>query len=223
MTESGSHAERLRIIGGQSNDSGLMEARPSQSPVRIFWTEFRKSPLAIVGGGLLSLFYLLALFAPFMAPYPQEEMNRQGYFHPPHRLHWIDHKGRFHLTPSVYGTRLVDPATFRYEEDPALEVKVTFLGPGYPYKLFGIIPAERHLFGVPPPAHIFLFGSDSFGRDVFSRVLYGAQISLTVGLVGIAISFTLGMLLGGVSGYFGGIADTVIMRATELLLSVPSL
>src|SRR6266849_6413718 len=200
MSDRGSHAEGLRPISIRSDDTGPIEGLPSKSPVRIFWTEFRKSPLAVTGGVLLSLFYLLALFAPFIAPYQQEEMDRQRYFHPPHRLHWIDQQGRFHLTPSVYDTRLVDPASFQYEENPALKLPVTFLVRGYPYKLFGIIPAERHLFGASPPARIFLFGSDSFGRDVFSRVLYGAQISLTVGLVGIAISFTLGLLLGGISG-----------------------
>ena len=80
---------------------------------------------------------------------------------------------------------------------------------GYPYELMGFFPSNMHLFGVDPPGRIFLFGSDSFGRDVLSRLLYGAQISLTVGLVGIAISFTLGLLLGGIAGYFGGFIDTV--------------
>ena len=94
---------------------------------------------------------------------------------------------------------------------------------GYRYELFGVIPSNMHFYGVDPPGRVLLFGSDSFGRDVLSRLLYGAQISLTVGIVGIAISFTLGMLLGGMAGYFGGFVDTVIMRVTELLLSIPSL
>jgi peptide/nickel transport system permease protein len=94
---------------------------------------------------------------------------------------------------------------------------------GAPYRLFGVIRTDRHLFGVDPPERLFLFGADSFGRDVFSRLLFGGQVSLTVGLVGIAISFTLGLLLGGISGYLGGWVDTVIMRSTELLLSIPGL
>ena len=92
---------------------------------------------------------------------------------------------------------------------------------GYSYELMGFLPTSVHLYGVDPPGRIFLFGSDSFGRDVLSRLLFGAQISLTVGLVGITISFTLGLMLGGIAGYFGGFIDTVIMRVTELLLSIP--
>src|SRR5204862_1460370 len=94
---------------------------------------------------------------------------------------------------------------------------------GEPYRMFGFIPLSLHLYGVDPPARVFLFGADPSGRDVLSRLLFGAQISLTVGLVGIAISFTLGLLLGGISGYFGGVVDSVVMRVTELLLSIPAL
>jgi peptide/nickel transport system permease protein len=119
--------------------------------------------------------------------------------------------------------RLVDVGSFEYQDDPASELPLRFFVRGYEYELFGVIPSNVHLYGVEPPSRVLLFGSDSFGRDVLSRLLYGAQISLTVGIVGIAISFTLGLLLGGVAGYFGGFVDTVIMRVTELLLSIPSL
>jgi peptide/nickel transport system permease protein len=205
-------------------DPGLVadEVLP-QSPGAIFWTQMKKSPLAVAGGVLLTLFYLLALFAPFIAPYPQEEMDRQNYFHPPQRLHWQSPDRGFQLRPFVRDTRLVDREAFQYAEDLSREMPVRLFVQGYSYQLFGLIPTDRHLYGVDSPGRIFLFGTDSFGRDVLSRLLYGAQISLTVGLVGIAISFTLGLLLGGVAGYFGGIADTVIMRLTELLLSIPSL
>jgi peptide/nickel transport system permease protein len=200
-----------------------IDETPPQSPWRVFWRQLRKSPLAIMGGLLLAVFYLMALFAPFLAPYSQEEMDRQRYFHPPTRLHWVDAHGGVHLTPFVRATRLVDLGSFRYEDDDAVGFPVKFFVRGARYDLLGFIPGDRHLFGVDPPGRIYLFGSDSFGRDVFSRLLYGGQISLTVGLVGIAISFTLGLLLGGISGYFGGAIDTVIMRTTELLLSIPSL
>ena len=201
----------------------LSDVLSPQSPGVVFWTQLKKSPLAIAGGLLLTFFYLLALFAPFIAPYPQELMDRQNYFHPPQRLHWVSPGGGFHLRPFVRDTELADRETFQYTEDLAREMPLRLFVHGAPYQLFGVIPTERHLYGVDEPGRIFLFGTDSFGRDVLSRLLYGAQISLTVGLVGIAISFTLGLLLGGIAGYFGGVADTVIMRVTELLLSIPSL
>ena len=196
---------------------------PPLSPWRIFLQQLRKSPLAIIGGVLLGLFYLLALLAPFVAPYPQEEMDRQRYFHPPQSLHWLGGGQGFSVRPYVRPTRLANPATFTYVDDPSAAQPVRFFVRGASYSLLGLIETDRHLFGVDAPGRIYLLGTDSFGRDVLSRLLYGSQVSLTVGLVGIVISFTLGLLLGGVSGYFGGFADTAIMRFTELLLSIPSL
>jgi peptide/nickel transport system permease protein len=194
---------------------------PPQSPARIFWRQFRKSPLAIVGGALLVAMYLLALLAPFVAPYAQDEMDRQRYFHPPQSLHWIGQEG-LRLRPFVQPTRLADAGSFTYVEDTTQELPVRFFVKGAPYTLLGI-PMSTHLFGVDAPGRIFILGSDSFGRDLLSRLLFGARISLTVGLVGIAISFSIGLVLGGISGYFGGFADSAIMRVTELLLSIPSL
>ena len=204
-------------------DPDALEVVAPQSPGVVFWAQMRKSPLAIAGGGILALFYLLALFAPFVAPYPQEEMDRSKYFHPPQGLHWIRADGSFSLRPYVRDMRVTDMSSFTYEEDMSRELPVRFFVRGYSYELMGFLPSNIHLFGVDAPGRIFVFGSDSFGRDVLSRLLFGAQISLTVGLVGIAISFTLGLLLGGIAGYFGGFADTAIMRTTELLLSIPSL
>jgi peptide/nickel transport system permease protein len=204
-------------------DKDAADVIAPQSPGVVFWKQMKKSPLAIAGGAILVAFYLLALFAPLVAAYPQEEMDRAKYFHPPQALHWVHADGSVTLRPFVREMRLADVGSFRYEEDPSRELPLRFFVSGYPYDLFGLFPADVHLYGVDPPGRVLLFGSDSFGRDVLSRLLYGAQISLTVGVVGIAISFTLGLLLGGIAGYFGGFADTVIMRITELLLSIPSL
>jgi peptide/nickel transport system permease protein len=200
-----------------------LDALPPQTPAVLFWRQFRKSPLAVAGGVLLATFYLLALFAPFVAPYNQEEMNRSDYFHPPERLHWVRPGGGFSPLPYVFPTRLADARAFRYVEDHTRVIPVRFFVRGAPYKALGVWANDRHLFGVGHEDRLFLLGTDKFGRDVFSRLLFGGQISLTVGLVGIAISFTIGLVLGGVSGYFGGAVDSVIMRSTELLLSIPSL
>ncbi len=200
-----------------------VEVVAPQSPGVVFWTQMKKSPLAIAGGILLVFFYLLAMLAPFVAPYPQEQMDRTKYFHPPQGLHWIHADGHFSVRPYVREERLFDVGSFEYREDPASELPLKFFVRAGPIHILGLIPTSIHLYGVDAPGRVFLLGTDSFGRDVVSRLLYGSQISLTVGIVGIAISFTLGLLLGGIAGYFGGWADTIIMRITELLLSVPSL
>jgi peptide/nickel transport system permease protein len=196
---------------------------PPQSPWQVFWRQFRKSQIALIGGALLIVLYVLALFAPFVAPYPQEMMDRDRFFHPPQGVHFVDGNGKFHLWPFVYSTTLKDPGRFLYEEDKSRIMPLKLFARGSRYKMFGFIPMDRHLFAVDPPARLYVLGTDPLGRDVFSRLLYGGQISLTVGLVGLAISFSIGLFLGGVSGYFGGWVDTTIMRSTELLLNIPGL
>src|SRR5262245_7605650 len=200
-----------------------LAAPPPQSPWRVFWNQFRKSHVAVVGGVVLVVLYTLALFASFVAPYPEDRMDRDRFYHPPMRLHWIDARGQFHLWPFVHPTHVENQMRFTYAEDRSVVLPVRLLIDGAPYRLFGLVATRRHLFGVDEPGRLFLLGTDGLGRDVFSRLLFGAQISLTVGLVGIAISFTIGLLLGGISGYFGGWVDTTIMRTTELLLSIPGL
>ena len=193
----------------------------AQTPARRFWRALRRSPLAIAGGALLVLLYAMALLAPFLAPYAESDIDRDRFFHPPTPLHLRDASGRWHARPFVYGTQ--GGFDQRYTPDTSQRYALQWFPRGAPYKLFGFLPGDRHLFGVEPPGRIFILGADDTGRDVWTRLLYGAQVSLTVGLVGIAISFTLGLLLGGISGYLGGWVDIVIMRGTELLLSIPGL
>src|SRR5262245_4116222 len=111
------------------------DALPPQSPWRVFWRQFQRSPLALAGGALLAVFYVTALFAPFLAPYAQESMDRDRFFHPPHHVHWIDAGGRFHPLGFIHPTRLADPATLRWEEDRSQVVPVRLLVRGERYRL----------------------------------------------------------------------------------------
>lgn len=188
-----------------------------------FWPRFRRSPLAVGGLALLALLYAAALAAPFLAPYGENEVDRGRFYHPPTRVRWLDDAGRFHPSGFVYAT-VADPgATGGFREDRGRPLPLRWFTRGAPYRWLGLLPADAHLFGVDAPGRVYLLGADRQGRDILSRALFGGQVSLTVGLLGILISFGIGMLLGAVSGYFGGWPDELLMRATELVLSIPGL
>jgi len=192
------------------------EAQTPLSPWQIFWRRLKRRKIALVGGAILIVLYLVALFAGFVAPYHYERMDRDRYFHPP-------------IWPNLSGFRLVVPhyeqlpGDFVYREVPSDTQPVHFFVRGDKYQLLGCIPASIHLFGSDDNHPVYLFGTDQFGRDIFSRLLYGSQISLSIGVVGIFLSFTFGLIIGGVSGYFAGKTDTVIMRFCELIMSIPAL
>ncbi|MFC1540991.1 ABC transporter permease [Candidatus Latescibacterota bacterium] len=196
----------------------------SQSPWALFWRYLIRNRMAMIGGIILIVFYTFALCANFIAPYGMNEQNRTLFYCPPTRPHFIDESGSFHLRPFVYGKVLEDRRLTLYKDDTTKKYPVALFAKGAPYKIMGIIPFDRHLFGLKgEEGRIFLLGTDQFGRDVFTRLLFGARISLSIGLVGILISFSFGMLAGGISGYFGGKVDTIIMRFTELIMSIPAL
>jgi len=184
---------------------------------------FRLTAPAGAAGAVLALLYGVALLGPWVAPYAQESSDRARFYQPPQRLHWVDEHGRFHLRPFVRPMVPSSGAGFVYAEDVSRRLPLRFLVSGEPYRWLGLLRADRHLFGVAGGERVLLLGADGFGRDVLSRLIFGSQISLTIGLVGIAISFSIGMLLGGLSGYFGGWVDTLLMRFCELLLSIPGL
>ena len=169
----------------------------------------------------LAVFYGLAALAPFVAPYGESSMDRGRFYHPPQRLHWVDAAGQVHARPFVYATRLAGPE-WTYVEDRARPEPLRAWVRGERYTLLPGITSDRHLFGLDR-GRVNVLGTDPLGRDVLSRLLYGARVSLTVGLVGIAISFSLGLALGGLAGYAGGWIDAVLMRFSELLLSIPGL
>ena len=161
--------------------------------------------------GILAFFYLLAIFADFVAPYPYDLQNRNAPYHPPTKLH-LFHNGEF-VGLYVHPYRLVNPIFKTYEEDKTKLCKVRF---------FTETPYGFKLFYTPPECGIYLFGTDKLGRDIFSRLLYGARISLSIGIIGVSITFLLGILFGGLAGYYGGAVDNAIMRLTEVLMSVPA-
>jgi peptide/nickel transport system permease protein len=196
-------------------------ARVSQSPGRLAWRQLRRNRVAMLGGIVLCLLYLSALFADFLAPYPVSDQRLDLALHPPTPLSWHDAQGRFSLRP--YGLDMKhDFANDSYVVDPAGRGPMRFFVRGYPYRLLGILPLNIHLFGSDHDHPIFLLGTDDVGRDAFSRLLLGSQISLSVGLVAILITFTIGLFVGGISGYYGGRVDNVLMRLCEVLMSVPS-
>jgi peptide/nickel transport system permease protein len=171
---------------------------------------------------VLAALYLFAAAAPFIGPEPPDRMDRARFYHPPQALHWHDETGRWSLRPFVYGTRLIDPREWRYAEDRERVVPLRFLVHGAPYEWLPGLRSDLHLFG-GGAERVFLLGADPFGRDELSRLLHGARVSLLIGLAGIAVSFSLGLLIGGLAGYAGGWLDSVLMRLSELMLSVPAL
>lgn len=190
----------------------------------LVWRKFKTHKLGLWSGIFLLLSYLMLPFAGFIAPYGPNYRFSKHLYHPPQEINFF-HEGEF-IGPFVYPTVAeADMETFQWtfvpdEENP---VPLRFFCEGQDYRIAGLIPSDTHLFCAGDGATVFLWGSDRLGRDIFSRILYGAQLSLTVGLIGIAVSFTLGIGFGSIAGYFGGKIDWIINRVIEILRSLPEL
>ena len=169
---------------------------------------------------LLVILNASVVFAGFIAPYAPNEQNRNLPFAGPTRLHFIETTGQFHLRPFVYLVVSTPGSVDKYEEDRSRRYPVRFLIRGARYTIAGFA-ADRHLFGVEEPAKVFLFGTDQFGRDVFSRLLVGAQISLVAGVLAAGLALSLGVALGALAGFYGGWTDDAVMRIAELFLALP--
>lgn len=195
------------------------------SQTKLILMRFFKHKLAIIGIVILIVFYASAIFAPFLTLYdPQQPFDDYTYCPPQIPRFWDDKF--FSFRPYYYAieqTRDLDTLAMIYTQNKDDRKYVNFFVKGYPYKLFGFIETNIHLIGGQKDAPLFLFGTDLMGRDLFARNTYASRISLTVGLVGVSLSFIIGCLLGGISGYYGGIIDTIIQRIIEFLMSIPTL
>ena len=191
---------------------------------RLMWLHFRRHRLAMAGLVGVILLYGVALLHGFISPYGS--LTRSEFiFRGPQPVHFRDENG-FSLRPFVYGTKITrDMATLsrKFEEDKSAKYYVRFLVHGDTYSFLGLFDTDLHLFGVDKGGTIFLLGTDDLGRDMLSRILYGSAISLSIGLVGVITSFVLGVILGGISGYYGGVTDNIIQRLIEFLISIPTI
>ena len=204
----------------QANGSGYATASQAQ----LIWRKFRRHKLALFSLGILALLYFVTIFAQFLAPHDPFLPDDQLVGAPPMPIRFMEN-GRLQR-PFVYGfNREVDLNTMRrfYEVDPEKKFVIKFFTRGFSYELWGIIQTDRHFVGTDDGGYIHVLGTDRLGRDMVARILYGARVSLSIGLVGVFISFVMGLVIGGISGLVGGFVDDVIQRFIEILRSFPTI
>jgi peptide/nickel transport system permease protein len=173
--------------------------------------------------GFASLWILAAAFSDFLSSNPPAMQNLDKFYHPPTRIHILDRNGKFQHKPFFYQTELIEPLDAVYEEDPEAAYHLEFFFKGYPYRLFGLIPTDRHLVGKSREPRFYPLGTDELGRDVFSRVLAGTRTSLIIVGLGVALYALLGLTIGAMAGILGGWLDSLLMRLSEFVLALPAL
>jgi len=205
-----------------TSDDRLAQA----TQLQLTWWRFRRHRLAVVSLIIVALFYVGAVFADFLAVADRHATDARRSFIPPQMISLFDNGAFSAHVSGLKGVR--DPRTFKlvYTPDPARKLPVALFVHGYPYNLFGVFPTDRHLLGIVGGQGVdgvFLLGTDQLGRDLFSRLIVATRISLSIGLAGVAFSLMLGILLGGVSGLYGGTVDTLIQRVIEVVRSIPTI
>lgn len=213
----------------QSSEDSSEGAPELLGPWALMWRKFKRHKIAYASLWVTGLIYFMALFGDFLAPEPIDETNRRGIFVPPQGIHfWVsgeDGSREFLLHAKALKMQ-VDRTTMRrsYAEHPDKVIPLGFFVKGYPYRILGLIPSQTHFFGPKSEADVVYFlGSDRLGRDILSRIIIGTRVSMSIGLVGIAVSLVIGVSLGGLSGYYGGWVDTLIQRLVEFLRSIPTI
>ena len=219
--------QQIPVADSNRNSAGETAAdAPILSPFMLMRKRFFGHKLAVVSAFIVVLFYVVVAFADFIAYSNPRSSSSQTALVPPQQIHWFS-DGTF--SPHVYGFRKNrNEATFgiEYVQDPTVKIPIAFFEKGYEYKLLGFIPTNRHLLGTPgfqTESSLFLLGSDELGRDLFSRLVLGIRTSLLIGLAAVAVSISLGMIMGAISGYYGGTIDLLIQRLIEVLRSVPTI
>lgn len=208
--------------------TGRDTRRDVASQRRLVWWRFRQHRLAMAGAVILLVVYVVALFADFVAPASPGAYDTTYTYAAPQRIHWVhDGPAGRDIGPYVYGyTMQRDPDTFEevFTVDESQRIPLGVFVRGDEYWPLGLVTTDRHLFGPQEAgAPFYLLGANAQGQDVLSRVVHGARISLSIGLVGVSFSLVLGLLLGGLSGFYGGRVDTVIQRLVEFLMSIPTI
>lgn len=214
-------AENAQTETSEPQGLSANEARFAVSQWTVMWRRFRRNKAAMFGGFIVLFFYVITLFAPFVAPYGLTTRFVQQVYLPPQQVHLFD-EGQFR--PFVYEVITEFDANLRrvYRQTEN-KLHLTFFAHGESYKLFGLIETDVHLFLTEGGGVISLLGTDRQGRDMFSRIIYGSQISLTIGLVGVVMSLIIGTVLGVASGYFGGLIDEIIQRLIEIVRAFPTI
>jgi len=195
----------------------------AHTQTRMAFQRLWRHKLAMSSLCLLVVLYTMAVFADFIAPYSFDEERRDLSYCPVMNLSFFDEEGNFHLRPFLYSYSYTFDENYNriYVQDKSRKYPVKFFVQGTEHRLLGLFPMTTRLFGVDEPASIYLLGADYRGRDLFSRIIYGSRISLSIGFVGVAVSFSIGLIIGGISGFFGGRTDNLLMRLCEMVMMVP--